>query len=399
MMNVIEKGGASGMRAITTSRKTLIVVYVIAVALYWSSLYFYVPTLPLYVKTRVESLIAVGTILSMYGLWQALIRLPLGIASDWAGWRKPFILGGFLLSAVGAWVMATTTTGLGLGAGRAITGLAAGTWVPLTVVFSALFPPEEAVRATALLTVVNSLSRMVSSGMNGWLNETGGYPLAFFVAIAVAFVAILVILPVREERLPPVKPSFKNLTALITRPDVLRPSLLGALAQYVTWSATLSFTPILAQNLGASDMVQSILTSGSIGVVTIGNLVTATLARKLGNRPLAGASFVFLSAGALLAALSPNLIWLFVAQFVVSVGSGIAHPLFMGMSISLVDRSQRSTAMGLHQAVYGFGMFAGPFISGALADWLGIQPMFAVTGFVCLALGYLGVRWLATSGL
>ena len=25
---------------------------------------------------------------------------------------------------------------------------------------------------------------MISSGMNGWLNETGGYPLAFFVAIA-----------------------------------------------------------------------------------------------------------------------------------------------------------------------------------------------------------------------
>jgi len=28
----------------------------------------------------------------MYGLWQAFVRLPLGIAADWLGWRKPFIL-------------------------------------------------------------------------------------------------------------------------------------------------------------------------------------------------------------------------------------------------------------------------------------------------------------------
>ncbi|MGZ9222252.1 MAG: MFS transporter [Anaerolineales bacterium] len=398
-MDISEKPGSPSIKLTTTSRKKLIVLYVLAVAFYWSSLYFYIPTLPIYVKTRVDSLVAVGTILSMYGLWQALIRLPLGIASDWAGWRKPFILGGFLLSAVGAWVMGTTDTGLGLGVGRAITGLAAGTWVPLTVVFSALFPPGEAVRATALLTVVNSLSRMISSGMNGWLNEAGGYPLAFFVAIGAAILAVLVVIPVREERLTPVKPSIKNITALITRPDVLRPSILGALAQYVTWSATLSFTPILAQNLGASDMVQSLLTSGSIGVVTIGNLLTATLTRKVGNRKLAGWSFVLLAAGAILAALVPSLAWLFVAQFVVSVGSGIAHPLFMGMSISKVDRSQRSTAMGLHQAVYGFGMFAGPWISGALADSIGIQPMFAVTGFACLVLGFLGVRWLASTGL
>ncbi len=398
-MKAFDTGELPAGQAAVSSRKALIILYVLAVAFYWASLYFYVPTLPLYVKTRVDSLAAVGTILSMYGLWQAIIRLPLGIASDWAGWRKPFILGGFLLSAVGAYVMATTSTGFGLGAGRAVTGLAAGTWVLLTVVFSGLFPPEDAVRATAMLTVANSLSRMVSSGMNGWLNETGGYPLAFFVAIGVAFVAILVVLPAREQRLAPVQPSVKGIAGLITRPDVLRPSLLGALAQYVTWAATLSFTPILASNLGASDMVQSLLTSGSIGVVTIGNLLTATLARKAGNRTLAGWSFALLAAGAVLAGLAPSLVVLFVAQFIISVGSGIAHPLFMGLSISKVDGSQRSTAMGLHQAVYGFGMFAGPSLSGALADWMGIQPMFILTGVLCLILGYLGVRWLASAGL
>jgi predicted MFS family arabinose efflux permease len=43
--------------------------------------------------------------------------------------------------------------------------------------------------------------------------------------------------------------------------------------------------------------------------------------------------------------------------------------------------------MGLHQAVYAIGMFAGPWFSGILADSIGIQPMLGVTGFGCLVLG------------
>ena len=378
------------------SRRVLIVLYVSAVALYWASLYFYVPTLPVYVKLKVDFPHRGG-------------HHPFDVRSlagpDTPAFRHRHRLGrlaqtfhprGFYPIGRRRMGDGDRGSGAGLGVGRAITGLAAGTWVPLTVIFSSLFPPQEAVRATAILTAVNSLSRMAASGTNGWLNGLGGYSLPFFVAIAIAMVAILVVLPAREERIPPVKPSIGTIRALVTRPDVFRPAVLSALAQYVTWSATLSFTPILAHNLGASDNLQSLLTSGSIGIITIGNLVTVTLEKKMGNANLARISFAMLALGAILAALSPNLAWLFVAQFFASVGSGISQPLLMGMSIAKVEGNQRATAMGLHQAVYGVGMFAGPFLSGALADWLGIQPMFGVTGFACLVLGFLGVKWMAS---
>jgi MFS family permease len=66
----------------------------------------------------------------------------------------------------------------------------------------------------------------------------------------------------------------------------------------------------------------------------------------------------------------------------------------MGMSIENVVEANRTTAMGLHQAVYAIGMFAGPGLSGVLADAIGIQPMFGVTAFGCLALGPFTTRWL-----
>jgi MFS family permease len=81
----------------TSSRRLMITLYAIAVFLYWMALYLYVPTLPTYAQSKSDSLALVGVVLSMYGLWQAVIRLPLGIAADWLGWRKPFIIVGLAL--------------------------------------------------------------------------------------------------------------------------------------------------------------------------------------------------------------------------------------------------------------------------------------------------------------
>jgi len=134
----------------TPKRNKLIILYVLAVFFYWASLYLYVPTLSVYAQTKTDVLSMVGLVVSMYGLWQAIIRLPLGIAADWLGKRKIFIITGFALSAIGAWIMGTADGINGLISGRSITGLAAGTWVPLIVAFSCLFPPEEAVRATSI---------------------------------------------------------------------------------------------------------------------------------------------------------------------------------------------------------------------------------------------------------
>jgi DHA1 family multidrug resistance protein-like MFS transporter len=173
---------APSSKAGASSRRLMIILYAIAVFLYWMALYLYVPTLPTYAQSKSDNLALVGVVLSMYGLWQAIIRLPLGITADWLGRRKPFIIVGFALAGLGAWTMGVAEGVNGLIVGRAITGLAAGTWVPLVVVFSSLFPPHEAVRATAMLTFVGSVGRVLATGVTGSLNELGGYSLAFFLA-------------------------------------------------------------------------------------------------------------------------------------------------------------------------------------------------------------------------
>jgi len=362
--------------------------------LYWMSLYLYVPTLPTYVQSKSESLALVGVILAQYGLWQAIIRLPLGIVVDWMGRRKPFIIAGVALAGLGAWIMGTADSAGGLLVGRAITGLACGTWVPLTVAFSGLFPARDAIRATAILTFVGSVGQVSATSVTGSLNTLGGYSLAFFLAAGAAALGLLVALSVREKQHPPRRPSVNGIGRLVTRRDVLLPSLLAAVSQYANWAVTFGFLPILAEQLGATDVLLSVLVSMHIGVVTVMTLGAAAIVNRIGARRLALISFLLMSGGISFAAWAPSLTIVFAAQLCMAVAQGFSYPVLMGMSIQEVADAERNTAMGLHQAVYAVGMFTGPWLSGILADALGIRPMFGVTAFGCLAIGLFLIRLL-----
>ena len=373
-------------------RRASIVLYLVAAFLFWMAQYIYAPTLPTYVQLKAADLATVGVILSMYGLWQAIIRLPFGIAADAAGWRKPFILFGLVLSGLGAWLIGTATDATGLLVGRSVTGLAAATWVPLIVAFSALFPPAQAVRATAMLTAANSLGRIFGTSVTATLNQWGGYPLAFFAATGIAAVSILAVLPVREVRRTPRVISPATIAHLITRPDVLFPSLLSAVTQYANYAITYSFLPLLVKNMGGSDVDQGIVMTLGIVVYTGGSLLASGLANRVGSHVLVNWAFILFCIGIGMGAVAPSLAWVFCAQLVLGLAMGIVYPVLMGLSIQQVNEQERATAMGLHQAIYAIGMFAGPAASGWLAAAIGLQPMFGVTAVMCLVLGLGGTR-------
>ncbi|MCE5259668.1 MAG: MFS transporter [Chloroflexi bacterium] len=378
---------ADSSAAPANHRKRLIGIYGVTVALYWTSLYLYVPTLPTYVSSKTDDLALVGVVLSMYGLWQALIRIPLGIMSDWLGRRKPFILGGFVLCAAAAVVMGSSEDVNGILIGRAISGLAAGTWVPLVVVFNGLFQPHEAVRATALLTLFGSVGRLFATASTGWLNGIGGYSLAFYLAAGAAGLAFILVLTTHEQARPPKTPSLKTIGGLFIRGDVMLPTVLATISQYANWAAIFGFIPILAKQLGASDVIQSVMVSANVAILIVGNLMAATLSRRIGERQLLYGTFALLALGLVASALAKSLAVLLVFQLAIGLSQGISAPMLMGMSIRQVTEEKRTTAMGIHQSIYAFGMFAGPAISGVLSKGMGIRLTLGVTGAIVLVIG------------
>ena len=359
-----------------TVRPWQIGFFLFAVFCYWMALYLYVPTLPLYVQSFSDDLGAVGVVLSMYGLWQALTRFPVGLATDWLGRSRPFIFIGFALTALGAWMLGTAQDIFWLGVGRAVTGLAAATWVPIVVVFCRFFPRSQTIRASAILTMLGAVARIISTGATGFLNAKGGYELAFNLAALLAAVACVFIF------LAPGGPKrghsslWVPIKSLVSRPHVLYPSLLNAMAQFINFALTFGFMPILAARLGANDIQVSFLITINMSLNLLGNATTATLAHKMGPRNLLRAEFALLGLGTLLAGISPHIWWLYLAQAFIGLAVGLGYPTLMGLSIREVSDHERTAAMGLHQAVYGVGMFSGPFVSGFLAERVGIGPTF-----------------------
>lgn len=380
-------------------RQRNIILCVIAVALYWVALYLYRPTLATYVQSQVPNNLAlVGAILSMYGLGQMIIRVPLGIASDWVGRRKPFIIGGLVLACVGAAIMGLWPTAAGLLGGHLVVGFAAGTWVPLIVLFSSLFPPKEAVRASALLTLVSSVSRMVATGVTGSLNARYGYAAPFMLAAIAAAAAVVAMLPSRETPNAPRPANLRSFWAILSRRDVLVPSLLSMVFMYCNWASTYGFVPIIAQELGGSDVTISLMLSMNLLITTLGNLFTGAAVVRFGERAMVYLTFISVGLGVAGAAWAPNLTWLFVSQLCIGLAHGVGYPALMGLSIRDVEETQRTTAMGLHQSIYAIGMFAGPALTGVLGAAIGLRATFYATATVALVLGILGTQYMRGGG-
>jgi len=365
-----------------------VAAFLVATFLYWASLYIYVPTLPAYVKLKATSLTAIGVVLSMYGLWEALVRMPLGVTVDATGRAKASLVIGFLVAGAGSLVMGLGTSIGALAIGRALTGVSSAAWVPMIVAFAAFFPAERAVFATSLISLVCSLGQMLGALSTGFLNNLGGFGLAFYVGTGLAVGSALIVAAV-----PLVRPSatarrgvsVRSIMSVFARRDVLIPSVVNAICQFGCWAVLFSFLPLLAKQLGAGPVTVSLLTTVSLASNTVANLLITFTARGGANRRILFFSFALFAGGILVAAFGASVGLFFLASAMMGSANGLFYPILMGLSIEKVDGSHRSTAMGIHQAVYAVGMFAGPWIGGVIADVTGIRPMFGITAGFCLA--------------
>jgi DHA1 family multidrug resistance protein-like MFS transporter len=279
----------------------------------------------------------------------------------------------------------------GLLIGRSITGIAAAGWVPLVVAFNSLFPPKEIVRATAILTLFYSLGRLVGTASTGMLNNWGGYSLPFLLAVGVAGLGIIVMLPTREMHFTPVRRSRAAIKGLILRRDVLLPALLSAVTMYADISTTFGFFPILAVQLGGNYITQSMLVTVYMVIFIIGNLSTPFLIKRVSSQTMLTIAFILLGVGIGTAAVATTLPLLFAGQFFIGVAMGINYPVLMGLSIRKVSPAEQNTAMGLHQSVYAIGIFVGPWVSGMLADAVGLSWMLGITAVGVVLLGMYGI--------
>lgn len=359
-------------------------VYGVVIFLFWAALYAYVPILPVHAAgLRGGTLGSTGLVISMYGLTQLILRIPLGIFSDRLNARRSFVVAGIGLSLMAALGLAFTSSVGGAAFFRGLSGTSAATWVVLTTLFAGLFAAQDAVRATSLAVFLSVLGQMVASLSGGQVAQAFGNQAAFFLAAGFALAAMPFLPFLKQPETLRAQPGAVPRSRFRLSSYLLLVSLAAAVVQFVTYATTFGYLPIRADLMGASRAQLGQLTA----VMQLAYMLTSlavSFAVQRGEKLVALAGIGLLGAasfGILLVQAVPGL---FVISVMQGVGQGLSYPVLMGLAIKPVANERRATAMGFFQAIYALGMFAGPAISGWISEAAGLEAVFVTSGWVAL---------------
>jgi MFS family permease len=326
-------------------------------------------------------------VVGAYGLSQLLVRIPLGFWSDRIGRRRPFVLAGVVLGALGCIGLVLSSDPWLLVASRCILGLSAATWVAYSVLFASYFPLNRSAHAMSLLAFAGGAAQAISGLAGGFLSQNFGTMTAFYVGIGLAMAGMLVLLPLKEEVRPrPSAMSVDRLGAIARNPALVTGSIIAIVVTFANFTIQQSFAPIYARQLGATDSLLGLINTAVVLGYTFSVLAGARVADAIGDRGVIALSLALIGLPILLTPLTNNLLLVTGLQVVVGIGRGISQPTTMSLAIRALPGHERASGMGIYQAVYSIGMFAGPPLGGAVADALGLPSVFVLTTAFC-ALG------------
>lgn len=133
----------------------------------------------------------IGLAVGVYGLSQALLQIPFSLLADRFN-RKPLIVFGLLLFALGGAIAAMSETIYGVIIGRAIAGAGAVSAVVMALLAD-VTREEERTKAMAIMGMSIGVSFMVAFSLGPWLTTLVGISGLFWVTTLMGLLAILMV--------------------------------------------------------------------------------------------------------------------------------------------------------------------------------------------------------------
>lgn len=348
-----------------TAQKNGRVLLEIAVVFFWASEYCHAPYFTPYLTGLQISATLVGMIISCYGFTQMLIRIPLGMFTDTTGAYKQIICAGLASTTISSLGLFLTTNIVGIFFFRVLAGVAASTWIATTVVYMAMSPADQSVAASARLNAFNNGGKLLAFVLGGLAATFINYRVTLFMSFAVGLAGLCCMPFVTVPKISRTPASVGRLVSLITTPSILGPALLMAVQQMILHATVFSFTSNIAESRGAAAWMLSLLSAVFTAVqIAAAKTISGKKFQQMGshNAILLGFGMEFLYLAIL--ALAPNAWVILAGQIVGAFGGAILASLLLAECVKGVSQGERSTVVGIYQAVYGVGMTIGPACMG-----------------------------------
>lgn len=336
----------------------------------------------------------VGLAMGIYGLTQALLQLPLGMASDKFG-RKKVIYIGLIVFAAGSFLAAAADSLHMLVAARALQGAGAVS-AAVTALLADLTRTEVRTRAMAMIGLSIGLTFSVSLVAAPLIVDLIGVP-GLFVLTGVLTVASIGVVAWLTPN-PQASKLHEDAQAQTSRiGEVLKNRQLvsldfGIFALHAAQMALFTALPFAMQNLGLEKIQhwKVYLPATVTGLAAMVPLIIIGETRnKLKQVFVFGIICIAAAQLGLLFGLSS--IWLIAACLVVYfIGFNVLEASLPSMVSKIAPSDLKGTAMGVYNTMQSVGLFAGGAAGGLLFQKYGFSGVFAFCSALMLA-------WLAVA--
>ena len=328
----------------------------------------------------------VGLAMGMYGLTQALLQLPLGMASDHFG-RKRVIVLGLLVFAAGSLVAALADSLMGLLLGRALQGAGA-----VSAAVTALLADQtrDVVRTKAMALVGASIGLMFALALVAapLLVTKVGLPGLFTLTCALALLGAAVVVwwvpaePAKQQNAP-----RGRMADVWKNADLMRLNL-GVFVLHTVQMAMWMAVPALLVRAGLGKDLhwQVYLPTVLVSFIFMGAVFSFERRGRLRGAMLLSIALVLLVqlglGGVSWAAASgpaPGIWTLGLLLFVFFCGFNALEATQPSLVSRMAPASLRGAALGMYNTQQSLGLFAGGALGGPLLHWGGGPGLFVAT--------------------
>jgi MFS family permease len=331
----------------------------------------------------------VGEALGIYGLSQGLLQIPFGLLSDRFG-RKPMIVVGLLLFALGSAVAALSTSIGGVIFGRVLQGSGAVGSVILALVAD-LTTEENRTKAMAMVGITIGGSFMVALVTGPILATFIGVDGIFWLMVGLAMIGIAItefVVPnprrVRVHRDAETVPGL--MMAVLRNKELLRLDI-GIFALHAMLTASFLVVPgLLRGTLDVSThkdwMVYLPVLLVSI-VVMVPAIIVAEKYRRM-KGVFVGAVAALLISQVMLYLGAGNFDVLLAALIIFFSGFNVMEASLPSLITKVAPPDAKGTAMGLYSSLQFLGIFVGGVVGGWANQTGGTTGVFALTAALAL---------------
>ncbi len=336
----------------------------------------------------------VGIAVGVYGLTQAFLQIPFGLASDRYG-RKRVIIIGLLIFGLGSFVAALAQDIYWLSIGRALQGAGAIS-AAVTAFLADSTRDEVRTRAMAIIGgtigLTFALSLIVAPVLSGVLGLEGLFWMTGVLACAAIWPVIrLTDVPLKDRG----EYSFEAARRSVLANGQLMRLNLGIFMIHMAQTAVFVVIPLALIEMGLQLSGHWQIYLPVVLLSFLAMVPPILWVERTGNNKFA---FLFAIAvmGFAIAAFAwvPSVLWIWALMLFLFFLSFNLLEAFLPSWVSRVAPAQyRGLALGVYITTQAFGLFCGGLLGGAIAKVFGAQAVYAVCALAIL------IWWLVSTGL